>query len=381
MENKFRFNVKTLLLALPMLLMTAFALTKGKWPQDWHHRMAFILTYAAFNAAFLLTLITGKIDRWRLILYVAVAFFFIISVLGNMNEIYGSPPLPDFEFRLNTPLCPVVIPFLLIPAALTKTVIWPGALTDSFASITFIFIMWLGASISLGRGFCSWVCFWGGADDLFSRLLPKPVIKKMPGWCKDLPFAILLVFVLLSTLWLVPVYCAWLCPVKPLAELPAERFVRDMSMWGFHLALFITIVVILPILTKKRTHCAYFCPLGVLQRSAEFINSFNLRIDAEKCVKCGTCINSCNVSAVSEELRDKGQREKTCTKCGRCIDRCPTGAIHFHVKGTGTDSNRILSKMLFIYSAFGFLAMFGGSICMDGIYRIILFITTGSFSQ
>lgn len=47
----------------------------------------------------------------------------------------------------------------------------------------------------------------------------------------------------------------------------------------------------------------------------------------EDCIACGTCIDECPVSAISEGdiyVIDPD----TCTDCGTCADACPTEAIH-----------------------------------------------------
>ncbi|MEG6615733.1 4Fe-4S binding protein [Peptococcaceae bacterium 1198_IL3148] len=46
----------------------------------------------------------------------------------------------------------------------------------------------------------------------------------------------------------------------------------------------------------------------------------------DECLACGTCLESCPVSAISEgdifTIDDA-----TCLNCGTCMDSCPTGAI------------------------------------------------------
>ena len=47
----------------------------------------------------------------------------------------------------------------------------------------------------------------------------------------------------------------------------------------------------------------------------------------EDCIACGTCIDECPVSAISEGDIYKIDPD-TCTDCGTCADACPTEAIH-----------------------------------------------------
>lgn len=47
---------------------------------------------------------------------------------------------------------------------------------------------------------------------------------------------------------------------------------------------------------------------------------------SEDCIACGTCIDECPVSAISEGDIYKIDPD-TCTDCGTCADACPTEAI------------------------------------------------------
>lgn len=51
------------------------------------------------------------------------------------------------------------------------------------------------------------------------------------------------------------------------------------------------------------------------------------KIDPDKCVACGTCIDECPVGAISAGdvyVIDAS----VCTECGTCADVCPAEAIH-----------------------------------------------------
>ncbi len=50
------------------------------------------------------------------------------------------------------------------------------------------------------------------------------------------------------------------------------------------------------------------------------------KIDPDKCVACGTCIDECPVGAIS--AGDVYVIDPTiCTECGTCADVCPAEAI------------------------------------------------------
>jgi len=55
-------------------------------------------------------------------------------------------------------------------------------------------------------------------------------------------------------------------------------------------------------------------------------------IDPDECIRCGTCIERCQVHAISEENGlAVGNRER-CIGCGLCVTGCPTGAAKLEPK-------------------------------------------------
>jgi ferredoxin-type protein NapH len=80
------------------------------------------------------------------------------------------------------------------------TMIFPGSILGNFAPIAGMFVIWIGATIALGRGFCSWGCFFGGLDDGFSRLRKRAIVRKIGQRFTYLPYAILIAIVIVSAL-------------------------------------------------------------------------------------------------------------------------------------------------------------------------------------
>jgi len=277
-----------------------------------------------------------------------------------------------------TPFCHLVIPMVLLPAAITGTIIFPGSLLTGFASIATMLVLWLGASLALGRGFCSWACFYGGLDEGFSRLARKPLIKRIDRRWVYLPFAVLLVIVLTSAISLSPTYCEWLCPFKAVTEFPEVNSALRVFQTGIFVSLFVGTVVTLPLLTKRRIQCGLFCPFGAMQSLINKLNIFDVRIDREKCSQCKKCLTTCPTFSLDEGSLMAGAPTLTCTKCGKCIDACPKAAISYHIKGTPVGVHPGVARALFLYPAFIIMAGLGGSMVMGGLWRILRLITTGS---
>jgi ferredoxin-type protein NapH len=372
--------LKTLLLCLPMIIITLLMLSGGNPPAEPLRLTAFLLTFVFINAIFFLMIRTGETDRWRSILFVIYAVCFVISFITHLIEVRGSMAVSEANMIEGlTPFCHIVIPMTLIPAALTKTIIFPGTIIGTKTAIASMFVLWIGSSLALGRGFCSWVCFFGGLDEGFSRLFKKARIKNINSKWTYLPYAVLLLIVLASAITLAPFYCQWLCPFKTVTEYQEITSIKTAIQAIIFVSLFITLVMVLPALTKRRIQCSLFCPMGAFQSLTSKINVFDVRIDPAKCIKCKKCIKTCPTFSISEGTIAKGKTSMTCMKCGKCVDACEQKAIFYHIKGTPLNgSKREIYRRLFIYPAYIFLATMSGGYVQDAIIKMMKLITSGS---
>jgi len=369
---------KTVLLCLPMMFLTFMMLTQGSIPTDGERLFALIATFLFFNILFFLMVRTGKTDRFRSILFITLAVCFVFSFISNLIAVRGSMALSRATMiEGGAPFCHLVIPMTIIPAALTKTIIFPGKILGRY-SIAGMFVLWIGVSLALGRGLCSWFCFFGGLEDGFSRILKKPIIKNINKKWTYLPYAVLLGIVLMSALTLSPTYCKWLCPFKTVTEYVEITSVKVLIQTIIFVSLFIGLVVVLPILTKRRTQCGLFCPLGALQSVTNKTNVFEIRLDQDKCIKCNKCIKACPTFSIDEESLGRGRVKTSCTKCGKCVDACPQQALFYHVKGTSLVSKLDRYRLLFLYPAFLVLAIISSRFVQDAIVKTINLITTGT---
>lgn len=368
-----------LALTAPIALLTLMMLTGGQAVTDPRQGIAVGLTWLLINAFFFLMLITGKTYQYRSILFITMALAMVMWFMVEVLTTRGSNVLNEVNvIQGETPFCHLVIPMVIIPALLTRTIIFPGSLLTGFAPIAGMIVLWLGTTLALGRGFCSWVCFYGGWDEGFSRLLKKPRLKAIDRKWTYLPWAVLLFIVLTSAVTLSPIYCEWFCPFKTVTEFGEINSIVAVVQTVIFLSLFAGLVVILPLLTKRRTQCGLFCPFGAMQSLTNKINVFDVRIDTAKCTQCGLCVKNCPTFSLSAESVKQGQTLITCTKCGQCMDACPKKAIAFHIKGTRPGLSPNAARILFLYPAFLVFAAMGGGMIATSLWRILKLITTGS---
>jgi ferredoxin-type protein NapH len=376
---------KAVLLILPIALLSSYAwlLSLLSGESEPLQLASFALAWLAFNVVFVLMLTTGKTHRYRSALFILIAVALPLEFIPWMIKTYGSMMLTDdIMYSGGASFCPLTMPMVIIPALLKRVVIFPGELlpTEAHGAFAVMFIFWVGASLALGRGWCSWGCLYGGWDELFSRLRKRPLIKHQQidrRWIY-LPFGILLAIVLLSAITFSPIYCEWLCPFKVVTEFAAPTSLLIIVQTVIFVALFIGLVIVLPLLSKRRIQCGLFCPFGAMQSLLNKINVFEVRIDPDQCSQCQQCIRTCPTFSLDKGSLESGKPLITCTKCTQCIDACPKSAASLHIKGTPLKASPAVTRVLFLYPAFLLLAVLGLTIVGQALWRIIKLITTGS---
>lgn len=368
----FKKILKAFLLTLPMCLLTLALVTRFDF-SNFERNLASFTVYALINSVFFLMIYSGKTDRYRATLLVTATVGFSISFIWTLYTLRGHFMVLTNEdiAECMVPFCHIGIPQTLITAIFKQEFSFPGAFSGFKYTIPVIIVIWLSVTVALGRGWCGWVCFYGGWEDGFSRLLKKPALKVAPKKLLWLPFAVLLAAILLSAVTLSPQYCWWLCPFKAVSEFPEPSGVVRIVQLMIFILLFTGLVIILPLLTKRRMQCALLCPFGAMQSLTNKISPFELRINPEKCSGCRQCIRTCPVFALDEAALKKGSPQITCLKCGKCADHCRENAIQYHIKGTKINLKPGFAKMTFLYTSCIFWTAIGGGFIVDALYKIV----------
>jgi ferredoxin-type protein NapH len=367
---------KALLYTLPMFLITFMFMTGGR--PDFSNPSSYLAILIAFllvNVLYFLMHYTGKTDRYRVVLFIIFALTLSFTLIKNMVAVRNSMSFSQADIlECKIPFCHLVIPMMILPAAFSKSIIFPGSILNGFANISSMVILWSVATLVLGRGFCSWGCFYGGWDDGFSRMRKKPLVKNINQIWKWMPFAVLLMVALTAALSLVPTYCDWICPFKAVTEFEQVTSVESATKAGIFFSLFAGLVVVLPVMTKKRTQCSYLCPLGAVNSLSNKITPFTIKIDKDACNKCYKCVEVCPMFALSRENIQDGKVSIFCSKCGKCVDACAKNAIHFGIRGIPAGSMKNFSRNLFLFVSFLFMAIFSAGAITSTLQSIISLI-------
>ena len=284
----------------------------------------------------------------------------LISVVGtiiepqNIRIIDGKPYLPSGEIFHRPPPCPIaasnVVPIYLV----INRMVYP----TTEALLYFIFFLWFIPALIFGRAWCSWLCPFGGIDELFSSLKKKARLS-----LEDLPRSWLLFkslfFISLIMIGIVmgsAFFCEWVCPIQIVYSPPALHNLKGIIKFFILFTLASSFIIILPLLTKKRFFCSYFCPQGGINGIVGALSPFRIKKD-EKCNNCKTCDNECPLMVNFNKSGSKGNIFISCSFCGKCINSCPQNALSLKYYKTFILLALIFLTILIIFTSSIFPAM------------------------
>ena len=367
---------RSLLLTLPIALWSLLMFANPQRQSNRSLQIASVITSIFMIALFFMMMRTGSTYRWRRWFFVALGILIPVGFIHNVMVMRGTMGIPIEEMIAGrTPFCYLPIPLLILPAAFTKTLVFPGSILPgggmSGAGMAAMAGVWLAITLVVGKGWCSYACFFGGIEEGMASVPTRAKLRRIdPRWRYG-PWAVLLVMVLLSLALFEPAYCLWLCPFKAVSEYVAARNTVGMVQNGIFVVLFGGLVIALPLLTKKRTQCAFFCPFGAFQSIFNKTSVFDLKIDRTRCSPCVLCKTACPTMSLTDESIARGETLMSCMKCGACVDACPKHAVVWHIKGTEVAGKPERARLLFLYAAWGMAVMFAGSIIAQGLATIL----------
>ena len=366
---------KSILLTLPILLWALLMFSRFFGQPGTAPKIAGLIVLVFMVTLFFLMVRTKETYRFRRIFFVSLGLLFPVGFVWELVSLRGSMSIPVEEMLSgDTPFCFLAIPMTIVPAALTRTVIFPGSILPTASNphaIVPMVSLWLAATIVLGKGWCSYGCFFGGIEEGFAALSRKARIRKIdPRW-RWAPWGVLAAVVLLSAATFSPTYCEWLCPFKAVTEFPEVTSVRTAVQAGIFSTLFVGLVMVGPILTRLRTQCTFLCPFGAFQSLFNKLSVFDVRIDRDKCLDCVACRRACPTFVLDEGPVKDGRAGMSCMKCGACVDTCTKGAVVWHIKGTSLTASPETARLLYLYPAWAFATMFGGTIIAGSIERVV----------
>ncbi len=282
---------------------------------------------------------TGRISRWRGLFFIVLAWGFLLEfkavLLGLHGRLFFSPEVRE------VPYCHIAMVSQIFSYGYQQLLAMQSGRWALWGPLSFGFL-WLLITLAMGRGWCSWGCFYGGLDEGFSRILKKPLWKNLqiPAHLRDLPAALLLVFALLSLGTMLPLFCLWVCPLKiTTAFLDPNDGIRKIQLTIF-VVVGLVALILLPLILKKRVFCGLLCPFGAWQSLFGGVHPVRVTIDPATCSSCGLCVKACPTFVLTQDNMHDHKVGGYCNHCGACMSVCPSHAISYTLLGRSLSIGR-----------------------------------------
>ncbi|MEW6186999.1 MAG: 4Fe-4S binding protein, partial [Thermodesulfobacteriota bacterium] len=234
----------------------------------------------------------------------------------------------SLALRTNSPLSyrpPSVEAFLPISSLMSLTyLVKTGVANRVHPAGLVIFGLTLLSSLTLRNGFCSWVCPLGTLSEYLYKMGGKIFGRNfaLPKWpdrvlraVKYILLAFFLFIILSMPVRALEVFLRG--PYNRMADVKMYLFFSQVSL------LALTVLVLLAVLSLfiKNFWCRYGCPYGALLGLLSRFSPLGIRREADRCLQCRRCDQSCpNSIRVSEKTM---VRSEECRVCYSCLEACP----------------------------------------------------------
>ena len=178
------------------------------------------------------------------------------------------------------------------------------------------FIAKIFGPLIFSRGFCGWGCWIAMVLDL----LPW---KKSSGRYRHYGMIRYLHFIISLSL------VSYFWYVLKTRDVISHTYVELYWLAIGNLLYYVIGISLAFILKDNRAFCKYICPIPTFLKITSRFSLLKLKIDASKCINCGTCEKMCPMDIKLLNYKKENLRilSTECIFCGTCSDSCPKKAI------------------------------------------------------
>ena len=316
--------------------------------------------FASIFTFFILT--TTRMERLRKPFYIGVYILVFTTLSANILYLgigsfliwvkgYNAAQyvVPTGSFLGTTPFpLPVVVSSMLLGKAefVVDHSVWKAGIPSSIGLFVLFMVPYVVTLGVFDRGFCAWICPFGGCSEGFSALnkgkskfkflLKKPGepskfsptgLSPLKPWVEWSRYAFLVVVVMLSLL----------VPFAIINMITPALWLKSYPIFWIIMTFVFILAVLLPLFTNRRWWCFTGCPVGTALSMFHKISLFQVKIDKTKCNHCMECVKECEYFAMTPQGVKQGDPASgNCIKCGKCFDVCTEDAIDITLVGTRT---------------------------------------------
>lgn len=200
-------------------------------------------------------------------------------------------------------------------------------------------LLWLVATLVLGRIYCSTACPMGSLMDAVARLRMAMEKRRRPYRYAPASMQVRYLTVVLTAVCmavgfsLVPslldpysAYARIIATLRSLVALPAGR-AAGVAVLSAVVAASSLAVVAAVAWRRGRTLCNTLCPVGGALGLLSRVALYHTEVNRPLCTGCLHCVDACKGLCINPA--DMSVDPSRCVVCFDCMDACPTGAITY----------------------------------------------------
>ena len=227
----------------------------------------------------------------------------------------------------------IIFPGLHCYACPWSITICPIGLAQNLIIFGTVPYFWIGMivvyGLAAGRGFCGWFCPFGTLNDLLS--FRKVKMLEAVSYSK---FIVLGATFIAAWVFADTIFCK-LCPVASIeASIPYLLMGVSTVNSPFLVHMGTLAITLVGMILISRFWCRYLCPMGALLSLFNRVSFLRLKLDKARCSSCAACASDCPMGLDPHTQYDS----HNCIKCGRCVDSCHLNALSMEFKLKSKDS-------------------------------------------
>ncbi len=195
--------------------------------------------------------------------------------------------------------------------------------TTFFQNFKLFFVILLLSTVLGGAFFCGWLCPFGTAQEIISKIGNKLHIKKLRVPKKIHKYLIFLRYGISAS---AIIGFAFFTPFDAriaLLDILHGSKIAIISYVSFFLFLISALFI-------QRPFCNYFCPYGANFGLRSIARIFTIRRHEDLCINCKICDKTCPMHINISEHGDV--RSLQCISCMACVSNCPKkGALTYQL--------------------------------------------------
>jgi len=198
-----------------------------------------------------------------------------------------------------------------------------GLYPDPAARVT-AFLFFAALAVIGNKLVCGWACPFGALQELIYGI---PILRNIKR--RKLPFALTnTIRAILFALTLLLLFGV----VGGNKGFVIYHYINPFNLFNLDLGgigVLTTVVIALAgSFFVYRPFCRFVCPFGFVSWIFERFSITRVRIDKERCTRCGACISACPLDAAQGRVYGRNL-PADCFSCGRCLNVCPVDAVRY----------------------------------------------------